>query len=145
MTHNWTLARFSWTGVALLILLASYIFQQFNYLQFFRGVGGFLGEPHPHVQFIFNKSARFLINDAACFLLIFALFSNRNYLKIAFWLFLLELVVILPLYFVAKLYLEGSSEISSPLLSLWHRLVVNPLMMLLLIVAFWYQNVQKRG
>jgi exosortase F-associated protein len=98
---------------------------------------------HPYVVFILNKTCRLVVNDLACFLLILALFQDRRYLKLAWWLFLFELLVLLPIYFAVKLTLEGDSEISSPLLSQVHRLIVNPMLMILLMAGFFYQRSRK--
>ncbi len=65
-------------------------------------------------------------------------------MKVAFLLFLVELFIILPLYFWIKLSTEGDSELSSPLLSQIHRLIINPTLMILLIVSFLYQKRQTR-
>lgn len=54
--------------------------------------------------------------------------------------FLLELLIVLPFYMVAKLTLEGDSEISAPLLSFIHRLIVNPLLMMVLLAGLLYQK-----
>jgi exosortase F-associated protein len=93
-----------------------------------------------NVVFIFNKTLRLILNDALCMLLIWSFFENRSYFRVAFLLFLTELVLVLPIYFFFKLRLEGPSELSSPLLSQIHRMVVNPLLMFLLILGFMYQQ-----
>jgi hypothetical protein len=54
--------------------------------------------------------------------------------------FVVELFVVLPIYFLLKLNLEGASEISSPLLSFIHRLIVNPMLMVLTGIALAYQK-----
>jgi exosortase F-associated protein len=100
----------------------------------------FFLEAGPNTVFVANRVIRVILNDFACFLLIYGLFKESKYLKIAFLVFLAELFVILPLYLALKLSLEGDSEISSPLLSLIHRLIVNPTLMLLLIAGFIYQK-----
>ena len=123
------------TGGAILGLV--YVFQRIN-------IAGLLGDLSPNGIFIINRTARLVVNDMACLLIISGLFKGKNYLKIAFWVFLVELLVILPLYFMVKLSLEGDSEISSPLLSQVHRLVVNPMLMLLLVAGFFYQRFLKR-
>lgn len=117
-------------GIA--ILAAIYLFQRVN-------TAAILGELHPNLIFIINRTTRLILNDFACLIIILAIFREAKYLKVAFWIFLLELLVILPLYFVLKLSLEGASEISSPLLSQIHRLIVNPMLMILLIAGFFYQ------
>ncbi|MEX1240466.1 MAG: exosortase F system-associated protein [Cyclobacteriaceae bacterium] len=123
------------TGLTILILV--YIFQRIN-------LAGLLGDLRPNVNFIINRTARLILNDLACFLIIFAIFRESKYLKIAFWVFLVELLIILPVYFAIKLSLEGDSEISSPLLSQVHRLIVNPMLMILLIAGFFYQHFLKK-
>lgn len=123
------------TGVLLLGIV--YIFQRFNPWSGFDSM-------HPNAIFAINRIFRLILNDLACFLIIFAIFQEAKYLKIAFWVFLFELVVILPMYLVIKLSLEGDSEISSPLLSQVHRLIVNPMLMFLLIAGFFYQRYIKK-
>jgi len=51
-----------------------------------------------------------------------------------------EFFILLPIYFIMKLSLEGDSEISSPLLSQLHRMIVNPLLMIILILGLVYQD-----
>jgi|APTNR8051073442_1049403.scaffolds.fasta_scaffold00177_13 exosortase F-associated protein len=96
----------------------------------------------PNVIFSVNKIVRLILNDVACMIFIYAVFKKQIYLKASFYLFLAELFVILPLYLVVKLNLEGDSELSSPLLSQIHRLIVNPLLMFLLMLGFVYQRLK---
>lgn len=84
------------------------------------------------------------MNDGACLLIIYGLFQNRDYVRVAFYLFLAELFLFLPVYLLFKLTLEGDSELSSPLLSQIHRLIVNPVLMFLLMVGFYYQEQKQR-
>lgn len=123
--------------IAILMLASVYLFQRVNPVG---KLEAFTGHIHPYVLFIINRVVRLVFNDLACFLMIYVFFRERKYLKVAFWLFLLELLIILPLYFMIKLTLEGASEISSPLLSQFHRLIVNPTLMLLLMAGFFYQR-----
>lgn len=122
-------------GISLLAMV--YIFQRVDLV-------GCPGELRPNTIFIVNRTFRLILNDIACFLIILAIFKQKKYLKMAFIVFLVELVVILPAYLVVKLTLEGDSEISSPLLSQIHRLIVNPMLMILLIGGFFYQQLLKR-
>src|SRR5687768_15434032 len=118
-------------GIA--ILVAVYVFQRINMASVF-------GELTGNSIFIINRTFRLILNDMACFLIILALFREKKYLKIAFFVFLVELLVILPVYLVFKLTIEGATEISSPLLSQIHRLIVNPTLMVLLMGGFVYQR-----
>jgi exosortase F-associated protein len=128
-------SRFILGGISLCGLALVYLFQQFNYLNFF-----FPDEGGPNTIFIFNKTFRLLINDLLCVISIVALFEKRKFVNVAFLILLVELLVILPLYFWIKLKTEGASEISSPLLSQIHRLIVNPMLMFILIAGFYYQK-----
>ncbi|MCF6351454.1 MAG: exosortase F system-associated protein [Cyclobacteriaceae bacterium] len=120
--------------IAVVSLMLLYLFQRFNY-------AFYISESFSsNTQFIINRTFRFFFNDLAVILLIYAIFNNKGLLKIAFAVQLLEMSIILPLYFYFKLSIEGASEISSPLLSFVHRIVVNPIIMLLLIPAFWFQQ-----
>ena len=125
--------------LSLALLGSVYLFQRMNYLELLTGSGA-----TPALDFIFNKTVRLIINDLGCIILIYALFQERKYLRVAFVLFCIELLILLPAYLTIKLSLEGTSEISSPLLSPIHRLIVNPMLMIMLIVAFYYQRYRER-
>ncbi len=131
----WVRTALFLTGIVILGFV--YIFQRIN-------LAGVLGDFRPNVIFIINRTIRLILNDLACFLIILALFKDRKYLKIAFLVFLVELLIILPAYLIIKLTIEGDSEISSPLLSQVHRLIVNPMLMILLIAGFFYQQFFKK-
>ena len=137
-------ARITLIVTAFLILLSLFLFQRFNFLGFI--VSGISAgtKLHPYIYFIFNKTFRMIGNDLACMALILVFFRQQKYLTVAWYLFLIELVVVLPIYFLAKLGLEGSSELSSPLLSQFHRIIVNPILMVLLMVGFLYQRLKIR-
>lgn len=138
-------ARSIWFWLGIMLLIAIYIFQRFDFLGLFLSLVSVDADAvHPYTFFIFNKTFRFVGNDLACLMIIYFFFSDRKYRVLAWFFFLAELLVILPAYFVLKLSIEGDSEISSPLLSQIHRIIVNPMLMLLLMVAFFYQNTQAR-
>jgi exosortase F-associated protein len=125
--------------MALALLALTYLFQRFDFFASFLGYIRVSRDSfHPYTNFIVNKTLRLVINDIACFALIYVFFRERKYLKVAFYVFIFELIVLLPLYFAVKLSVEGDSEISSPLLSQIHRLIVNPTLMILLIISFFY-------
>lgn len=128
--------RWALVCLSVIALFLIYVFQRINIAGFL--LAGF--SPHPNVIFIINKTIRLVLNDLCCLAIIWAIFQEKKYLQIAFYVLLLELLVILPVYFGIKLSLEGDSEISSPLLSQIHRLIVNPTLMLLLMVGFFYQR-----
>jgi exosortase F-associated protein len=135
--------RYILTGLAIGSLITLYLLQRTNYAEIFYAI--FNAEtPSPNAQFIINRTLRYIFNDLSVILLLYALFQNKTLIKVAFGLQIFGLFIILPLYFYFKLTLEGPSEISSPLLSFIHRIVVNPILMLLLIPAFYYQKHMNR-
>ncbi|HEU5290305.1 MAG TPA: hypothetical protein VFU05_06660 [Cyclobacteriaceae bacterium] len=128
-------------AISLSMLLLVYLFQRVSFAGL---INTFLPEAiqiiNPNFIFAMNKTIRLILNDVACIIFIYAVFEKQLYLKAAYYLFLIELVLLLPLYLILKLNLEGDSELSSPLLSQVHRLIVNPLLMFLLMMGFVYQN-----
>lgn len=129
-------SRVSLASLALLLLLSVYVFQRID-------VSSFLGYPDQGVSglhFIINRTIRFLLNEVGCLFLIMSIFNKEKYLRIGFYLFMFEFFILLPIYFIMKLSLEGDSEISSPLLSQLHRMIVNPLLMIILILGLVYQD-----
>jgi len=122
--------------IALSLLSATYVFQGMNFSNWL----GIQFKGNENTSFIVNKTFRLLVNDFSSILLIHALFNNPKYNWLAFYVFLVELLVILPGYLFLKLAIEGSSEISSPILSQIHRLIVNPMLMAVLIASFYYQK-----
>lgn len=115
-------------------LIIVYMFQQFNYTHFFSS-----RITNTHLIFIINKSIRLILNDTLCLGLIYAIYYDMRYVKVGSLIQLGEMFILLPLYFYFKLTIEGDSEISSPLLSQIHRLIVNPTLMILLMIGFYYQ------
>ena len=126
--------RLALATISMLTLVALYLFQRYNYAVVF------FPDTTANFQFIFNRTFRYFFNDLAVILLLWTLFQSKKLLKVAFALQLFGLLVILPVYFYFKLSLEGPTELSSPLLSFIHRIVVNPILMLLLIPAWYYQK-----
>lgn len=129
--------RIKWwlVGLCLAGLSFVYVFQRTDYYSIFFG-----WNDHQVGAFIFNKTFRLITNDAICLLLIYALFREKKYIRLGSAVLAIELFVIMPVYFWIKLKVEGSSEISSPLLSQIHRLIVNPLLMGILIIGLYYQK-----
>ena len=116
-----------------------YLFQHFNYLEFLTGSKDY----NPNFIFAFNRTLRFILNDLLAVLLIWAIFYERKYVFVAFIIQAVGLFLLLPAYLILKLSIEGASEISSPLLSFLHRIIINPVIILLLIPAFYIQKQKK--
>jgi exosortase F-associated protein len=115
-------------------LVFVYLNQQFNY-------SGLIGEGFSEeTKFVVNKTVRYLLNDNFCLLAIYALFMKRSYVIAGVYIEVAGLFILLPLYFALKLYFEGTTELSSPLLSFYHRLIINPTLMIILILGMIYQQ-----
>jgi exosortase F-associated protein len=98
-----------------------------------------------HVQsktaaFLVNRTIRFLLNDFFSIGLIYALFGSRQHVVFAFVVQLTGLFLFLLPYFVIKIYLP---TYNGPLINFLHRIILNPLLMMLLIPAFYYQRLIK--
>jgi exosortase F-associated protein len=98
----------------------------------------------PNIHFIVKKTLRVFLNDSCMLLFIHAWFFQRSITQMAWKLQLIDTCILLPVYFILKLSVEGDSEISSPLLSQLHRLIVNPTLMILLIPAIYFQRIRKQ-
>lgn len=91
--------------------------------------------------FSINKVFRYLLNDLFAMAIISGLFPERNYVRFALAVLLFGLLVLVPSYIA--LYLAQPVGLSS-LVGHLHRLVMNPVLMMLLIPAFFYQQKLKQ-
>jgi len=112
-------------------LIAIFLFQQFDIAHWL----GWNGRGISH--FIVNRTFRFLLNDGLTIALIYSLFGDRKYVIFAVYIQVAGLVFILLPYFIIKL---SYPNYNGPLINFVHRLVVNPLLLMLLIPAFYYQK-----
>src|SRR5690606_38633508 len=94
--------RATLAAAGVLLLAAVYVFQRFDYSSLMA-----TGLWHPNVVFIVNRTVRVMLGGLACMLLICAICQKRQYLAVAFYVFLFELLILLPVYFTVKLSLEG--------------------------------------
>lgn len=97
---------------------------------------------HPYTHFVVRKTIRVALNDSFMLLFIHALFRDASVTRLAWYVQLVDTLVLLPVYLLIKLSYEGDAEISMPLLSQLHRLIVNPTLMVLLIPAVYYQRIR---
>lgn len=88
-------------------------------------------------KFMFNRTIRFLLNDAFAIGLIYALFAEKKYVIFSLYVQFAGVVLFLIPYFILKLYFP---HYNGPLISFLHRLVLNPTLLMLLIPAFYYQR-----
>lgn len=117
--------------ICAMFLFLIFLFQRLD-------VSAFLGLAlSPPWDFIFNRSIRFLMNDLFTIGLIFALFNSRPFLIFSIYVQLFGLFFILIPYFIVKL---NFPSYNGPLINFVHRLILNPLLLLLLIPAFYYQK-----
>lgn len=136
----------SWTGPKILVVVLAlvglatvYLFQRVDYAGIITETLSWPGVT-PEVAFVINKTLRMVVNDLLCLVIIRAWFADERATRLAWWVFGFELVVLLPVYLTIKLWLEGPTELSVPWLQQVHRLVVNPMLMILLIVSLRLNN-----
>jgi exosortase F-associated protein len=88
-------------------------------------------------KFILSKALRYLLNDGFALLVIWGLFKKKKYIRFAVLIFFIGFLVLLPIYLFLALnyYIETQSFLNH-----LHRLVLNPVLMMLLIPAFYYQQ-----
>lgn len=127
--------RLSTIALALTGLALIYLFQYTDFL--WLATGRRFGQEY---HFISNRMTRILVNDSCMLLLIYAIFRDQKAVRLAFFIQLIDLFVLFPIYLLLKLPGEGVSELSSPFLSQFHRLIVNPTLMVLLIGGIYYQK-----
>lgn len=118
---------------ALICLIAIFVWQRIN-------IAAYLGVNDGIAQFLVNRSIRFFLNDALTILLLYAIFYNRKsvlfavYVQLAGTLFLFIPYCLLKITF--PIY-------DGPLISFLHRLVINPVILLLLIPALYLREKQN--
>lgn len=120
-------------AAALVGIGATFLFQDFSFLSSLNISEEWL--------FIFRKTLRVVLNDLFMLLFIMAWFEDRKVTQLAIVIQLVDGLLLLPLYLYIKLSWEGTSEISAPLLSQFHRLIINPTLMILLIPAVYFQKI----
>lgn len=130
-------------GVGGLFLV--YLFQ--DYLDFYTLI--FKGAAPTHLDyatsyadtealpFVVNKVGRYLFNDLFSIAIIFGIFGEKKYARFAMYVMFFGLFVLLPIYI--GLYLARPEGFSS-MISHLHRVVMNPVLMMLLIPAFIFQK-----
>lgn len=126
-----------WIATGILGIVLTYLFQDFTFL-----------EPlnvSDESQFIIRKTFRVVLNDVFMLMIINAWFRDWKVTRLAIVIQVIDGVVLLPVYLIIKLSMEGTTEISSPLFSQFHRLIINPTLMILLIPAVYFQKFSSKG
>lgn len=132
--------RVGYATTAFVGLASIYLFQYTDFLLLVSGI-----RFAPEYHFISNRVVRIFVNDTCMLALIYALFRDPSIVRLAFYIQLVDLLVLFPLYLLLKMPVEGTSELSSPFLSQLHRLIVNPTLMLLLIGGIYYQRLTSKN
>jgi exosortase F-associated protein len=133
--------RLFFAVLALSGLAFFYTLQDFDFLDFkFRYNQSFGGqmEEGKQINFVISRLVRFLANDLLCILLIYAIFNNKRYVMLGFYVQLFGLLVLFPIYIILSLNAETYSDYSS--FVVLYRLVMNPILMVLLIPALYFQH-----
>ncbi len=116
-------------------LLLVYLFQRFNLAQT-------MGVLDPAGTWVVNKVARFLLNDFFALMLIYSLFPERKYIKFALLVQIFGTCFFLIPYVIMKLWFV---EYTGPWINFLHRIILNPILIFLLIPAFFYQKKTERN
>jgi len=124
---------------ALAALLVIFVFQQFSYPDFiFHRLLGV--QISPAWEFSLNKFIRFLLNDLAAILLIYGIFYEKKYVTLSMYVLGFGfLFILLPYLFLVNKF----PEYNGPLYSHLHRLIMNPILLLLLIPVLLYQKMTQ--
>ncbi|WP_127121204.1 exosortase F system-associated membrane protein [Chryseotalea sanaruensis] len=129
-------SRLAWMLLSFLVLAGVYLLQDAFSLNQSLALG-----LSAETDFVLKKLIRIVLNDTAALVLIYAWFYDAKITRLAFLLQLVDTFILLPVYLVLKLSIEGTAEISVPLLSQLHRLIVNPTLIILLIPAIYFQRI----
>jgi exosortase F-associated protein len=123
--------RYSLAVLSIAGLLLVFLYQRFDIAHLV------FGKISRTTAFIINRTLRFLANDLFALGLIYALFPIRRYLTFAVAVQLVGVLLFLVPYFILKIYCPSYN---GPLINFIHRLILNPILLLLLIPAFYYQR-----
>jgi exosortase F-associated protein len=138
-TRKTQIIRVTSIGTGVLGLAMVYIFQRDFFYSGFSdfGAGTVKLPDFDAFRFAWHKLIRFLLNDGFSLLIIYGIFQRKDFMSFGFKLFQIELFVILPIYLTLSVFLYEPTRF---FLQHIHRLVVNPVLMMLLIPAFFYQQ-----
>ncbi len=141
MTNSRKLAiAFAFIGLALVYVGQKKLF----YDPFLDFIYNPVTDNYPNLEttkYVFSKLFRFLLNDSLAILIIYGFFGPGKYVKFAAYILLFGLVVLLPLYLVLVIFFYPETYLY---LNHLHRLVLNPVLMMLLIPAFYSQKANRK-
>lgn len=131
-------------GFLLLVLLV--LVRHFEYRWFFDPFMGFFqrtveaGEPMP-LQWYLNLALRFLLNTALSLGILYLCFLNRNVVKFAAILYGLLFVLLFPVFVLLMQTVNFDNYL--PVFYV-RRFLAHPVLLLLLIPAFFYQRIRAK-
>ena len=135
--------RFLGIIILLLILVGSYLARNINYVAFlgdFATHGSYAGfENTTEYAFVLNKIVRFCLNEITMIGIIHLLFRKASFTRFSIFVMGIGFFVLLPLFFLFWFWIG-----SHPITSMLHRLTLNPLLLMLLVPALYYQNVLSK-
>lgn len=142
MTTSRKLAiAFGFIGLALVYVLQKKLF----YDPFLDFIYNPISDNYPDLEvgkYVFSKLFRFLLNDGLAIVIIYGIFGPGKYVKFATYILLFGLVVLLPVYLVLVIFFYPETY---AFLNHLHRLVLNPVLMMLLIPAFYSQKANSKN
>jgi exosortase F-associated protein len=134
-TKRWLAGAIGFFGLIAVYVLQNQLF--YDPLKGYPMIAGKLPDDFDGFTYAYQKVIRYLLNDGFALALIYAIFEERKYVQFAVYVFLFGLLFLLPTYLVLFVYF---SEETYTYLNHLHRLVLNPVLMMLLIPAFFYQK-----
>jgi exosortase F-associated protein len=129
VTRRWVLGLLGFVG-----LIIVYLFQKVNLAEI-------LGVKQAINQFLVNRSIRFFLNDLLTILLIYSLFGKKKYVVFSIWVQLIGMFLFLIPYFYLRV---NFPTLHGPMINFLHRLIMNPILLLLLIPAFYFQQSRSK-
>jgi len=91
-----------------------------------------------YAAFVSARTIRYLLNDFFMIWIIYGLFEKKKYVLFALYVQLFGFIAFLLPYFLIKYYVSHNG----PLVSFLHRLIINPLLLILVIPALWYKEIK---
>lgn len=89
-----------------------------------------------------NLAFRYLLNSGISLGLIWVLFEDKNYIKFSALLFLVLFVLCISAFWIVAVNIEPNNIMT---LFYIRRFIIQPLLVVVLIPAFYFQNINKRG
>lgn len=129
--------------VILLILVRQFEYSLFPdpFMEFYK-TGTFGDEEISTTRLYLNVALRYIINSMISLAILYVVYLNRNIVRFSGVLFVVLFAVLFPLY----IYFMGTIEQEDYLAAFYvRRFLVQPIMLLLLLPAFYYQRLNQRS